>query len=146
MNIAHLKPGAVSGESPGTQGRKPTFVSQLRQRIGLVHKLREAGTAKELPYSSNHCTVVNQSVRGSRSGSQKTHSFLDRSLHTKQPHPEMALQEFPYCSYTPIAQMIYVIRGIQAIINQDETTHNGHQVLRGERLVCERAVKAKSLI
>src|SRR5213082_672776 len=41
VHVAHLESGALARESPGTQRRHAPLVSHLRQRVVLVHELRQ---------------------------------------------------------------------------------------------------------
>ncbi len=41
MHIAHLKPGAIAGETARTQSRETADIGQLAERIVLIHKLGE---------------------------------------------------------------------------------------------------------
>ncbi len=45
--VAHLKPCTLTREAAGSQGRETALVGHLRQRVGLVHELRQLVGAKE---------------------------------------------------------------------------------------------------
>jgi hypothetical protein len=48
MDVADLEPGAVAREASRPEGGEAALVGQLRERIGLVHELRELGPAEEI--------------------------------------------------------------------------------------------------
>jgi len=47
MDVAHLKAGAFAGQTARAEGREPALVGQLRERVGLVHELRELAGAEK---------------------------------------------------------------------------------------------------
>src|SRR5581483_3235276 len=48
MDVADFEPGAVAREPAWPEGRKAALVGQFRQRIDLVHELRELAAAEEI--------------------------------------------------------------------------------------------------
>ena len=47
VDVPDLQLGALAGETARAQRREPPLVRQLRQRVGLVHKLRQLAAAEE---------------------------------------------------------------------------------------------------
>ena len=47
MDIANFETGPFAVETAGTEGREPSLVRQLRERVGLVDHLRKLATAEE---------------------------------------------------------------------------------------------------
>ena len=41
MHIAHLKTGALAGQTTWSKRRKTALMGNFRKRIGLIHKLRQ---------------------------------------------------------------------------------------------------------
>ena len=48
VHVANLEAGAVTGQTAGAQGRQTALMGQFRQRVGLIHKLRQRRGAEEL--------------------------------------------------------------------------------------------------
>src|SRR5690606_10355884 len=47
MNIAHLKAGALTGQTTGTKSRNTALVGHFRERVVLIHKLRQLTGAEK---------------------------------------------------------------------------------------------------
>jgi hypothetical protein len=47
VHVANLEAGALAVQSARTQRRQPALVGQLRQRVGLVHHLRQLAAPEE---------------------------------------------------------------------------------------------------
>ena len=63
MHVAHLEAGALAREPAGPERGKTPLVGDLRQRIGLIHELRELRGAEELAHRRRRRLGVDQ-VRG----------------------------------------------------------------------------------
>ena len=48
VDVADLEAGALTGQTTGAERRQPTLVRQARDRVGLVHELRQLRGAEEL--------------------------------------------------------------------------------------------------
>src|ERR1700674_1279622 len=48
MHVADFESGAIAAQPAGPEGREPALVRQLRERIRLVHELRELRAAEEI--------------------------------------------------------------------------------------------------
>ena len=93
MHVANFKTGALAREPPRPQGRQPPLMRDLRERIGLIHELRQLARPEELPDGRHHRLRVHQVVRhGGRHLLVDRHLFLDRALHAHQPDAELVLQ------------------------------------------------------
>src|SRR5690606_39785239 len=53
MHVANLEAGPLAGQATRPKGRETTLVSDLRQRVGLVHELGKPGRAEELAHGSS---------------------------------------------------------------------------------------------
>ena len=110
MHIPHIKAGPFPGQAARPQGRQPPLVRQLCQRVGLVHKLRQLGAAKELPYRRHYRPDVDQALRCGHFLLDQRHLFLDHPLHPQQPDANLVLHQFPHRAHPPVAQMVNVVR------------------------------------
>ena len=48
MHVADFEAGAIAARAARPKGRKTALVGQLRQRIDLIHELRELAAAEEI--------------------------------------------------------------------------------------------------
>ena len=61
VHVAHLEAGALAGEAAGPEGREPPLVGDLRERVGLVHELRQLARPEELLDHRRHRLGVDRS-------------------------------------------------------------------------------------
>ena len=66
VHVTHFKAGPLAGETSRPHGRKPSFVLELRQRIHLIHKLRELRGSKKFLDSRRHRTGIDKLSRDNR--------------------------------------------------------------------------------
>ena len=66
VHVAHIEAGPFTSQPTRSQCRQSAFMGQFRQRIGLLHKLRELAGAKELANDCNYRADVHQVHRGQR--------------------------------------------------------------------------------
>ncbi len=120
MHIPNLKPGPFPGQTARTQGAQPSFVSNFRKRIGLIHELRElAGPEKFLDHG-RHRLGIDQIMGHEGFNFLQGHPFLDRPFHTHQADPILVFQQFPDGSNPPVSQMIDIIHRAVGIFQFDQ--------------------------
>ena len=81
VDVTDVEPGALAGQAAWPEGRQPALVSQLGQRVVLVHELRQLAGAEELLDRGHHRAGVDQRCRGDRVRVTDRHALLDDSLH-----------------------------------------------------------------
>ena len=66
MHVAHFEAGAFAGQTARSKRRHAALVGQFRQRVLLVHELRELRGTEEFPHGCRHRLGVDQVVRHHR--------------------------------------------------------------------------------
>ena len=107
--VTDLESGTVTGQTTRSQSRQTTFVSQLRQRVVLIHELRQLGTSKKLFHSSCHRLNINQGLSGNPLNILRCHSFAYHTLHTGQTDTILVLKQFTNGANASVTQMIDII-------------------------------------
>src|SRR5690554_4168562 len=91
VNVPAFKSRPFPGEPTGSQGGKATFMSKLRQGIGLIHKLRKLTGPKKFLNRRNHRSNINQSLRGYDIHILDGHTLPDHSFHTGKSNADLIL-------------------------------------------------------
>src|SRR4029453_8563434 len=120
--------GAVAGKPARAERGKAPLMREFRQRIGLVHELRELRAPEELLNCSDDGTDVHQLARRRLLGISDRHAFPDYALHAEQSDPELVLDKFAHCAHTPVAQMVDVIRLTTAVVQTNDFPNDSNQV------------------
>src|SRR3546814_3800619 len=84
MHVAHFKAGTLARQTTRAQGGNATLVRDFRQRVGLVHELRQLAGTEELFDGSRNRLGVDQIVRHEVFGLGLAQTFFDRTLDTHQ--------------------------------------------------------------
>ena len=141
MNVTHLKPGTVTGQTARAQRRQTPFVGQFCQRVGLIHKLRQRRGSKEFFDCRHHRPDIDQRL-GSNHVSilcLNGHSFANNPLHSGKTNSELILQQFSHRTDTTVAQMINVI-GIAHVVAQIVNIVNGRKNIVFDNMFGDQAV------
>ena len=84
VHVAHFEAGALAREPARTKRRQAPLVRDLRQRIGLIHELRELRGAEELAHGGGRRLGVDQVLRHHGVDIDRRHALLDGALHAQQ--------------------------------------------------------------
>ena len=109
VHVAHLETGAIAAQTTGAKCRQTTFVRYLRQRIGLVHKLRQRIRAKIGIDNRRNRLRVNQIDRRKHLIITHIHAFANSTTHAGQTHIKLLVQLFAHRAHTTIAQVVNII-------------------------------------
>ncbi len=132
VHVTHVESGPLPREAAGPQCGETSFVCQLSERVGLVHKLRKLGAAKELSNSGNNGPYVHQCAWCGLLRIVDSHPFLDHALHAHQSNAKLVLYELAYGPNAPVSQVVYVIYVLTAVVDLQHSAHNGDDVLPGQ--------------
>src|SRR3989304_3856340 len=109
MNITHFKPRPFPCKTAGTESRKPAFVSNFREGIGLIHELRQLAASEKLVYNGGNGLSIDKVMRHHGFNVLQAHLLLDGSLHSHQTNTILVLNKFPHRADTPVSQMVDII-------------------------------------
>ena len=144
MHVPDLEAGPLPRQTARTERREPALVGDLRQRVRLVHELRELRGTEELPDGRHHRLRVDQVMGHCRRHFLiHGHLFLDGALHADQADTELVLEQFAHRPHAAIAEMIDVVDvgGIPPQLEQ--VLDYLVEILRAEHLLVERGVESE---
>ena len=110
VHVADFESGALTRKTARSQGRKTPLVRDLRQRVGLIHELRELAGTEELADGRHHRFGVDQVVRhGRRHFLVHRHLFLDGAFHAHQADAELVFEQFAHRAHAAVAQVVDIV-------------------------------------
>ena len=110
----------------------------LRQRVGLVHELRQLRRSEKFADRSHHRLGVDQVVRHGRGHFLvHGHLFLDRPLHADQADAELVFEQFANRAHPAVAQVIDVVHRADVLAQLQQVTNGAVEIFRLERAVVE---------
>ncbi len=135
MDIADLESGAVTGQTAGTQRRETSLVRDLRQRVVLVHELRQLGASEEFLHGSLHRLDIDQRLRRNLLVRiMCRHALADHPLQPRQTDAVLVLQELSNRTDAAVPQVVNVIVVSDAIFQMHVIVHGGKDILLGDVL------------
>ena len=109
VNVTHLKTCTLAGQTTWTECRNTALVRHFRQRVRLVHELRELVRSEEAVDHRAQCLGIDQIGRREDLVVTHIHALADGTRHTRQSHTELAVQLLAYRTDATVRQVIDVI-------------------------------------
>ena len=142
MDVADLEAGALARQTAGPERRQTPLVRDLRQRVGLVHELRELRRPEELANRGHDRLRVDQVVRHrGRHFLVDRHLLLDGALHPDQADAELVLEELADGADAAVAQVVDVVDVRRIPAQLEQVLDHLVEVLRVQDLLVERRVQ-----
>ncbi len=134
MDVADLEARALARQPAGAERGQPPLVRDFRQRVGLVHELRQLRRPEELANRGHDRLRVDQVVRhGGRHFLVDRHLFLDRALHADQADAELVLHQLADRANAAVAEVIDVVHAANALAQLQQVADGGVEIVRIER-------------
>ena len=136
VHVAHFKSGALARQAARSKSRETPLVRDLRQRIGLIHELRQLRRSEELADRRHHRLGVDQVVRHRRRKLLiHAHLFLDGALHAHQADAELVLHQLAHRAHAAVAKVIDVVHHADVLAQLEQVADGRVEILRRQRAV-----------
>ena len=109
VDVTHFKAGALTRQTARPKCRDTPLVGNFRQRVGLVHELRQLGRAKEFPHSGSSRLGVDQIGRHHSVDFNRPHTLANGTLHAQQAYAILVFHQLADRPDTPVAKMVDII-------------------------------------
>ena len=138
VHVADFEAGALTRETTRPKGGEAALVRDLRERVGLVHELRELRGAEELTNRGHDRLGVDEVVRhGRRHLLIDRHLFLDGALHADEADAELVLHQLADGADAAVAEMIDVVDHADVLAQLEQVADGAVEVLGGEGALVE---------
>ena len=104
-----------------------------RQRVGLVHELRQLRGAEEFTHGGRRGFRVDQVLRHDGVDIDARHALLDRALHAQQADAVLVLHELADRAHTAVAEMVDVVDLALAVAQVHQRLDDGEDVFLAQR-------------
>ena len=129
VHVAHLEARALAGQAAGAKRRQTPLVGDFRQRVGLVHELRELRGTEELAHRGCRRLRIDQVLRHDGVDIDRRHALLDRAFHAQQADAILIFHQFADRAHAPIAEMIDVVDLALAVAQIDQRANDRDDVV-----------------
>src|SRR3546814_21076067 len=106
MHVADFEARAFTRQTARSEGRNATLVRHFRQRIVLVHELRELRRTEELLDRCRYRLGIDQVLRRQVLGFSQRKALAHRALDTDQAGAEHVLGHFADRTNAAVAEMV----------------------------------------
>ena len=138
VHVADFEAGSLTRKTTGSEGGEAALVRDLRERVGLVHELRELGGAEELADGGHDGLGVDEVVRhGRRHLLIDAHLFLDGAFHADEADAELVLHQLADRADAAVAQVIDVVDDADVLAQLEQVADGTVEVLRREGALVE---------
>ena len=153
VDVAHLHSRAVAGEATGAERREPALVGQPRERVVLVHELRQLRGSEELLQRRRHGADVDEGLRGDGLDVLGGHAVTDDTLHAPQAGAQLVLDQLTDGAEPAVAEVVDVVgldgQAVQlflVLVEGHDVFDGRDDVLHGEDLAVEGQVEPELLV
>ena len=129
MNVADFEAGALAGQTARAKSRETALVGDFRQRVHLVHELRQLRGAEEFANRGSSRLGVDQVLRHDRVDLDRRHAFLDRALHAQQAETVLVLHQLADRTDAAVAEVVDVVDLALAVAQVDQHLDHGQDVV-----------------
>ena len=129
MNVADFEACALAGQTARSKCRKTALVGDFRQRVDLVHELRQLRGTEEFANGGSCRLRVDQVLRHDGIDFDRRHAFLDRALHAEQTETVLVFHQFADRADTAVAEVVDVVDFALAVAQVDQHLDHGQDVV-----------------
>ena len=129
VHVAHLEAGALAGQTARPKRREAPLVGDLRERVGLVHELRQLRGAEELAHGGRRRLGVDQVLRHDVVDLDRRHALLDRALHAQQADAVLVLHQLADRAHAAVAEVVDVVDLALAVAQFDQRLDDREDVV-----------------
>ena len=135
MYVADFKARPLAAEPALAESREPALVRELRERVYLVHELRELVAREKVAYDGRHDLGVDQARRSERVAVLVggVHALADELFGARQPHAALVGEKFAHRADAAAAEVVDVVDDPFALLELAEVFGAGDNVLARER-------------
>jgi len=115
MHVAHFETSTLAGQAARPKRRYAALVGDFRQRVVLIHELRQLRGPEELLHRGGNRLGVDQLLRGEAFRLGQRQALLHSALDAHQTDAEHIFGHFTDRAHATIAKMIDIVHGAAAI-------------------------------
>ena len=111
MHVAHFESGAVAAQSAWSERGQAALVGELRQRVRLIHELRELRAAEEIANDCAERFRIDQLLRRHAVDVdvEQSHALFHETFRARETDAALIRQKFANRSNATAAQMIDIV-------------------------------------
>ena len=109
VNVAHFETRAIAAQTARTERTQTALVRQLRERIDLVHEVRQLAAAKEIFDHRAHRLRIYQALRRELVFFLEVHALAHGALHAHETDAHLVCKQLAHRAHAAVTQVIDVV-------------------------------------
>ena len=144
VDVADFEARALTGQAAGPERRHAALVGDFRQRVGLVHELRQLRRAEEFAHRGDRRLGVDQVVGHDRRHVDAAHALLDRALHAQQADAILVLEQLADRADAAVGEVVDIVDLALAVLEVHQLLDDREDVFLAQRRDGVLGVEAKA--
>ena len=107
-------------------------MGDFRQRVGLIHELRQLRGAEEFAHGGGRRLGVDQVLRHDRVDVDRGHALLDGALHAQQAEAILIFHQFADRADAAVAEMVDVVDFATAVAQVHQRLDHGENIVAAQ--------------
>ena len=140
MHVADFKACTVTGQTARPQSRQTALMRNFRQRVILIHKLRQLRRTEEFADNRRNRLGIDQILRFNVIQRFGAHSFANGAFHTQQSHTILIFHQFADRTDTTVAEVVNIVNFPFAVTQFNQTLDNTQNIIFTQRAVSIRRI------
>jgi hypothetical protein len=116
VHVSHLEAGALTRQTARAERREATLVRELRERVGLVHELRQLRRPEELLDRRHDRPDVDERLRRDRLDVLRRHPLAHDALHAGETDSNLVLNELAHRTHPAVAEVVDVVGVVRGLV------------------------------
>src|SRR5882672_7841701 len=129
VHVADLEARALAREAAWSKRRDAPLVRDFRQRVVLVHELRQLARAEEFLHGRGHGLRVDHLLRHQAFGLGEREALLHGALDAHEADAERVLRHLAHRPHAAVAQVVDVVDDTVAVPDVDQGLEDGDDVV-----------------
>ena len=117
VDVADLEAGALTRQTTRTERREATPVGEARQRVHLVHELRQLAGAEELFDGGDDRPDVDQRLGRDGLDVLGRHALAHDALHAREADAHLVLDELAHRTDAAVGEVVLVVEAVARLLH-----------------------------
>ena len=115
VHVAHVESRAVAVKPAGAERRQLALMREFRDRIGLIHELRQLRRTEKFADDRRNGAHVDEARRRNFIGVLRRHALFDEPLEARDTYAKLVLQKFAHAAHTAVAEVVDIVDRADAV-------------------------------
>ena len=122
VDVADFEAGTLTAQTARPERRQAAAVGEARQRVDLVHELRQLAGSEELLDRGDDRADVDQRLRRDRLDVLGGHALTDDALHAAEADANLVLDQLADAADAAVGEVVLVVEAVARLL-LDEVEH-----------------------